>query len=429
MQKVLISILLSVSVSIGNCQILQSTQAPLLEVKFLANDYKSNSPFSNSGKLAAGLGFRYIKGLNTYLDWTIGLNGSFPDSASHVHPSTKKYMLIESDFSVRARLFAPEKRWQPYFLAGLGVSGYHGDIGIFLPTGLGIQSRITSAIYLLLDGQYRIALSNTSNGHYFYSIGLAGVIGKGKQKSKGVSKSISPVPSGDRDKDGIPDNTDVCPDQPGLAQFAGCPDTDKDGIPDKDDKCPTIPGTWKYKGCPIPDTDGDGINDEEDQCPTVPGFARYNGCPVPDTDKDGVNDEEDSCVFVPGLRDLHGCPPPTEEVKRKVDIAAKNIFFKTGNYQLLPSSFRALDTIAGILKENLQFHLQIDGHTDNVGSAESNQKLSENRAKSILIYLHDKGISLTRLNAMGYGEERPIADNHTNTGRAINRRVEMKLNW
>jgi hypothetical protein len=108
-----------------------------------------------------------------------------------------------------------------------------------------------------LNAQYKIALSNTSNGHYFYTIGLAGTIGKGKQKSKTVSQSISPV--GDRDKDGIPDNIDVCPDQPGLAQFAGCPDMDKDGIPDKDDKCPTIAGSLKYKGCPIPDTDGDGI--------------------------------------------------------------------------------------------------------------------------------------------------------------------------
>ncbi|MBS1974128.1 MAG: thrombospondin type 3 repeat-containing protein, partial [Bacteroidetes bacterium] len=58
-------------------------------------------------------------------------------------------------------------------------------------------------------------------------------------------------------------------------------DTDKDGVPDNVDLCPTVPGFAKYNGCPIPDTDGDGINDEEDSCKTVAGTAKYHGCPIP----------------------------------------------------------------------------------------------------------------------------------------------------
>ncbi|HLI94348.1 MAG TPA: porin family protein, partial [Puia sp.] len=72
-------------------------------------------------------------------------------------------------------------------------------------------------------------------------------------------------------------------------------DTDKDGIPDEQDMCPLKPGIAKYHGCPVPDTDHDGIDDEHDSCPNVPGLARYHGCPIPDRDGDGVNDEQDQC--------------------------------------------------------------------------------------------------------------------------------------
>ncbi|MBP3840443.1 MAG: thrombospondin type 3 repeat-containing protein, partial [Chryseobacterium sp.] len=85
----------------------------------------------------------------------------------------------------------------------------------------------------------------------------------------------------DRDKDGILDKDDLCPDTPGLAEFQGCPDTDGDGVPDKDDQCPDVAGPVENNGCPWPDTDGDGVVDKDDACPTVPGLAQYNGCPKP----------------------------------------------------------------------------------------------------------------------------------------------------
>lgn len=70
----------------------------------------------------------------------------------------------------------------------------------------------------------------------------------------------------DRDKDGIPDKDDRCPDTPGLPEFQGCPDTDGDGIPDIDDQCPDVAGPKENNGCPWPDTDGDGVLDKDDAC-------------------------------------------------------------------------------------------------------------------------------------------------------------------
>ena len=108
----------------------------------------------------------------------------------------------------------------------------------------------------------------------------------------------------DRDKDGIPDKKDICPDNYGLAIFKGCPDSDNDSIPDKDDKCPMIAGLKSLQGCP--DKDGDSITDAEDDCPEDAGFAEFKGCP--DKDGDKIIDKEDDCPDEPGLAEFKGCP-------------------------------------------------------------------------------------------------------------------------
>lgn len=108
----------------------------------------------------------------------------------------------------------------------------------------------------------------------------------------------------DRDLDSIPDKLDRCPDERGLRAFDGCPDTDGDGIADKEDDCPTLAGLPKFKGCP--DRDGDSIPDKEDLCPDDAGLAAFGGCP--DRDGDQIIDKEDECPDTPGLKLFKGCP-------------------------------------------------------------------------------------------------------------------------
>jgi len=231
----------------------------------------------------------------------------------------------------------------------------------------------------------------------------------------------------DRDGDGVLDIVDRCPDVPGVAALQGCPDRDGDGIADIDDKCPDVFGLARYQGCPIPDTDKDGINDEMDKCLTVPGLARYQGCPIPDTDGDGVNDEEDKCINDKGPASNFGCPVISEEIIKRIKIAAQNIFFETAKSTLLPKSFPKLNDVVSILQDNPSFRLTIDGHTDFVGNDAYNQTLSEQRAASVRAYLISKGIAESSITSFGYGESRPVADNNTANGRAKNRRVEMTL--
>ncbi len=236
-----------------------------------------------------------------------------------------------------------------------------------------------------------------------------------------------PIP--DTDGDGINDEVDKCPAVAGIAKYNGCPipDADGDGINDEEDKCPTVAGLAKYQGCPIPDTDGDGINDEEDKCPTVAGAAKYQGCPVPDTDKDGVPDDEDKCPNEAGPASNSGCPVIDVVIVERVNKAAQNIFFSIGSSKLLAKSFKSLKDVVKIMNDNPSYKIDVDGHTSNTGGTELNQKLSDSRAKSVRQYLIDNGVDESRIVATGYGEDKPIADNKTATGRAKNRRVEMHL--
>jgi OmpA-OmpF porin, OOP family len=255
---------------------------------------------------------------------------------------------------------------------------------------------------------------------------LGGTIGVFLGKSEKIEKKVS-----DKDKDGIEDAKDVCPDEPGTAATNGCPDKDADGIADKTDKCPDVSGLIKYNGCPVPDTDKDGINDENDKCPNEFGVIRYAGCPIPDKDGDGVNDEEDKCPEVKGTRQNNGCLP--EEVKKeiieKVNYAAKRIQFKQAEAALLPNSLKVLDEVAKILQENPDIKLSIEGHTANNGYYDANMRLSQMRADNVKTYLEKKGISPDRLKAKGFGPNQPVSKGKTPAEIAQNRRVELKLSY
>jgi OmpA-OmpF porin, OOP family len=398
----------------------------VLGVHFTLHNFYSSSPFDNPKYMDAGLSLSYLKGLSPHFDWRLSVNGLFPDSTSKESFGGRS-MLLQSDVSLRTRLIGKPSAVQPFLLTGGGLSHYKNKIGGYILFGPGLELNYRD-VFFLFSAQYRLSFNKSIGSHFFYSLGIGGLLSRAKGKKVSVKAlAVQQYIQRDRDGDGIWDSLDVCPDQAGIARFKGCPDTDNDGIQDKEDNCPSIFGLEKYKGCPIPDSDADGINDEEDQCIYLPGVLKYKGCPVPDRDQDGVNDEEDLCIDVPGIRENKGCPGITKEFINKIDLAAKNIFFKTGSHELLSRSFSSLDEVAGILKANPEFTLSIEGHTDNIGDENFNQLLSKGRAQAVLEYLLSKGIAKSRLSSTGYGEQRPIADNSSPKGRARNRRVEMRV--
>ncbi|MCE3227526.1 MAG: OmpA/MotB domain protein [Bacteroidetes bacterium] len=106
-------------------------------------------------------------------------------------------------------------------------------------------------------------------------------------------------------------------------------------------------------------------------------------------------------------------------------MTLNNIFFTSGESELLPESFPELDKLVQFLNRDLKTKIEISGHTDNTGNAKQNKTLSGLRAKAVADYLILKGINTIRVSSQGFGSTRPVAVNHTEEGRAKNRRVEF----
>jgi outer membrane protein OmpA-like peptidoglycan-associated protein len=288
------------------------------------------------------------------------------------------------------------------------------------------------------------------------------------------SKGCKPEAPKDRDGDGVPDENDACPDEPGPAELIGCPDRDGDGIADntdkcpdtpedkdgiadddgcpeeedrdgdsvldKDDGCPDTPGPVENKGCPIGDRDGDKILDNVDKCPDnaedPDGWEDEDGCPDPDNDGDGIVDASDKCPVQPetmnNFEDDDGCPDTKldlVEVRRdlgKIEIKQK-VFFDTAKATIKPVSFPLLNQVAQALKDNPTMKVLVEGHTDSVGGDSTNLRLSDARADSVRQYLIAQGIDTERLTSQGFGETKPIESNRTAKGREMNRRVEFTI--
>ena len=279
----------------------------------------------------------------------------------------------------------------------------------------------------------------------------------------------------DRDDDGILDDVDKCPDDPedkdGFEDTDGCPDPDNDGdgVLDVDDRCPNIPGVAEQQGCP-PDADGDGIANDKDKCPEVPEdddeWEDEDGCPDLDNDDDGILDKDDKCPYDPedkdDYEDLDGCPDddndgdeikdgqdecPNEPedkdgdkdedgcpdnarivVTKKKVFALEKIYFEFGKADIRRDSFDLVNEIAKTLLDNPEIgRVRVEGHTDSVGSDSYNQWLSQERVNSVRTYLIKRGVPAERLEAVGYGEAKPISSNETAAGREKNRRVEFVL--
>jgi len=239
--------------------------------------------------------------------------------------------------------------------------------------------------------------------------------------------------AGDEDGDGVVDGADKCPNEAGPAENQGCPvkDRDGDGIDDASDKCPKEAGPAARQGCPVKDTDGDGVVDDRDACPSEAGLVELRGCAAKDTDADSVSDHLDNCPDEKGVATNQGCPPQQEQLvaiqKGKLEIK-QAVFFATSKAIIQPRSFRMLDQVARVIRQHPEIEkIVIEGHSDNVGNAEANRKLSLARAQSVKDYLVKKGVEASRLEAKGYGPDRPLLSNATAKGRAANRRVAFTI--
>jgi outer membrane protein OmpA-like peptidoglycan-associated protein len=335
-------------------------------------------------------------------------------------------------------------KFAPFLEGGVGQANVDDTNAYTLNAGMGVDFPIGNKAFIKLNTVYRKAFENDGgpktvyyapgvNTHWQHNVSLAINFGGKDSDADGIYDQHDDCPfepgleefngCPDSDGDGIPDKDDSCPTTAGMAEFNGCADTDGDGIADPNDKCPNVAGLAKFGGCP--DTDGDGIEDAKDACPEVAGLRRFRGCA--DTDGDGIADPKDKCPTEAGPADNDGCPNPTEEAIEALNELGATVQFELNKADLKPEAIELLISVYDIMTKFGNTNFSIEGHTDTSGPKAFNQKLSEDRAEKVKSHLVEKGVDGTRLSTKGFGEDSPKVSNNTRDGRITNRRVEFKV--
>lgn len=390
--------------------------------------------------ISAGVSYRYSDLIS--LSSTFSFN-EFTAGESVVNRRVIKEDVSYFNFEINARIhldfifndfFSFDEKVDFFAETGVGYFEMY-DQNLMANLNLGLNYWMTDDLALTLKGAGRFVLDQStpdSRKHIQYMLGLTYNTFKDKDRD-GVAdkKDVCPDVPGlkefdgcpDTDADGIPDNKDNCPLAAGTEANGGCPDTDGDGLIDKDDSCPNAAGSSSMNGCP--DGDGDMVADNVDKCPDVAGDAANSGCPWPDADGDGVADKDDACPNEAGVAANNGCPAEPTGLIEFINSSKSTIIFKMESSELSGDADVSLTELNALMAQYPKANIVIDGHASSDGPAAYNKKLSEERAEAVKAFLIEAGVDASRLQTMGYGEDMPAEDNATNAGRKANRRAKI----
>lgn len=301
------------------------------------------------------------------------------------------------------RVYRRDERLSPFYELGVGnlntdISNGPSDHGFSGKVGVGGRLNINPgpASRFAIVGDAGLRLEDGANASRmvdpYLGLGLRIALNPAPAAAPApmAAPPPPPPPPADSDHDGVPDSRDQCPNTPAGAAVdaSGCElDADHDGVVDRLDQCPNTPAgaTVDAKGCEL-DSDHDGVVDRLDKCPTTP-----------------MGDKVDA----------EGC---------SLTMTLK-VNFDTAKATIKAESFPELEAFVAFLKAVPSAKGELQGHTDNVGKAAYNLKLSQQRADAVKAWVVGQGIDASRISAKGYGPTQPVADNKTAEGRAQNRRV------
>ena len=280
-----------------------------ITVKALALDYISQNggEFSAFNDYHTGMEIGFLKGLTESVTLAVPLKiavAQSPDDLENLHN-----VLLSIDGTLRYNFIRPGAKVEPYALGGVGYVYESNELGtsnVQLPVGIGFNFKIHDRAFVTWQSEYRFSLEDDRNNLH-HGLGFTVFLGPKDQPKEEVEEEAEEEKEAlDSDMDGIIDELDLCPQEPGLEELDGCPDDDGDGIANFKDLCPSQAGSLEMKGCP--DSDGDGVSDNDDECPNLAGNVANNGCPNDDTDDDGIPNDLDRCPTVAGPATNGGCP-------------------------------------------------------------------------------------------------------------------------
>ena len=379
----------------------------------------------------------------------------------------------------------------PYLAAGTALYSNVGKTGFYVPAGLGVHINLKNEAFVFSEATYRIAFGSSTNGSLVYSVGVGTSLfreKKAKPVEVVPPPIVAPVPATKTIAVWVKDeatgvalpNVEVTLTGEYGAQYSG--KTDADG---KLSLAGVTRGDYGVRGvlhdvvteskqleAAMFDDDGNTISlilIHNDPRFTLIGKAvkKKGGEPVSDAQvsvrnktrasvdvtkskSDGFfeaqleaqsdfNISGRKAGFISNIEEMSTkglnrsetlyvkLELEIEEAKAGTQIVMNNIFFATGKADLNMEASTDLNKLVKYMEDNPTVSLEIQGHTDNTGSVAINNRLSEDRAHSVMGYLMSRGIEKGRLSAKGYGSSKPIDTNATNEGRSNNRRVEIRI--
>lgn len=426
-------------------------------------------------EIGAGYGqFNTDDDINVHNDndgnMTESTGNSLNSSSESEHDHDVKTSIIPGDVRLRISPWArTAKNWNPYFYFGAGVLNYdvtelpdtnvsqqynvkeNGWAAIF-PAGIGTEIKMSKNFVLDLSGGVTYSTTDLVN-NFVIPDWKDGYV----NASLGFTLTGNDDGNLDYDKDGLINSREEQ-----IGTNPNNPDSDGDGLKDGVE-------VDQYKTNPLDkDTDDDRLMDGEE-------IINFNTNPLnKDTDSDKLSDydeinthrtlpndsdtdddmlgdgdevlthktdpkrfDTDAGTVPDGTEVTRGSdplnpnddlppPPPQEEMKIGAVIVLEGINFASGSYEIGAGSDAILEQAYNTLKNNPDIEVEISGYTDDRGSRGSNMTLSQNRAEAVKEWLVNKGISASRITAVGYGPGNPIASNDTEEGRYKNRRIEFK---
>ncbi len=315
------------------------------------------------------------------------------------------------------KVFDTNKKINPYLKLGYGITGI--DRGLFggenlmfseyfsetIEPGFGLQISLKKKIGLEISSSFVNAIETTGISHFRHQATM--YVGLG---------------TNDKDKDGIINRKDKCPDAAGDISNFGCPDSDEDGLIDIEDSCPEQAGPLDNNGCPLVD---------ENQNQTTLLVSETLSLTESST---STADKEDS--FLLENKNLNQLDLDIEEKNQKIKSQGLNEILSNELVVYFPASKaiilgrKALDLLLEIrdhLDSNLEKFIIIEGHSSNDGGEEYNIKLSLERANSVKNHLINLGISSDRIKTFGFGSKKPMSEENSERDRLLNRRVEIRF--
>ncbi len=292
MRKLTLLILFAMAVQVSSYA--QTKMYPnAINVKVNVLDY--GILYNNEARISEGFEFAYYRNIAPFLN--VGI--PFKLGLAKLPLKTKNTATASFDLIFRLENQASSSKILPYAFGGAGYIFEKSNNHVQIPFGAGVNFKLSPYAFISLQAEYRKALIDDRDN---IQVGLGYHYLLHPMEVKPEPKPINIEMIADKDRDGILDSLDHCPDIAGPESALGCPDGDGDGLGDTEDPCPSDAGTLETNGCP--DFDGDGVADKEDECPKDAGT--WNGCP--DKDFDGVADKNDKCPDESGPESNEGCP-------------------------------------------------------------------------------------------------------------------------